>query len=90
VTIVLEHIPHGGSEQLENIVAVMERVPLPRFHLESSHAKLKRGYDPWGETLDRLGSQGGYDGMITLEVFSPQKEYLLLSRDMLRRWWGEA
>jgi len=31
-----------------------------------------------------------YDGTITLEVFSPQKEYLLLSRDLLRRWWAEA
>jgi hypothetical protein len=31
----------------------------------------------------------GYDGTITLEVFAPQQEYLLLSRDLLRRWWGE-
>jgi sugar phosphate isomerase/epimerase len=29
-------------------------------------------------------------GTITLEVFAPQKEYLLLSRDLLRRWWAEA
>jgi hypothetical protein len=28
--------------------------------------------------------------VITLEVFSPQKEYLLLSRDLLRWWWAEA
>ena len=26
VTVVLEHIPFGGSEQVENIVAIMERV----------------------------------------------------------------
>ncbi len=29
----------------------------------------------------------GYDGTITLEVFAPEKGYLLLSRDLLRRWW---
>jgi sugar phosphate isomerase/epimerase len=128
VTVVLEHVPHGGSEQLENIVAIMERVPLLRFHLDSGHAKLERGYDCWEEYLDRLGSRlqhvhlsendgtadqhlplgasaqhttnwpqhigklkaTGYDGTITLEVFSPHKEYLLLSRDLLRKWWAEA
>src|SRR5215471_16948231 len=55
VAIVLEHVPHGGSEQLENIVAIMERVPLLRFHLDSGHAKLERANDRWEEYLDRLG-----------------------------------
>ncbi len=128
VTIVMEHIPHGGSEQLENIVTIMEKVPLLRFHLDSGHAKLERRQDRWNEYLDRLGHKllhvhlsendgtadqhlppgaaprsttdwpqhvkklkgTGYDGTITLEVFAPQKEYLLLSRDLLRRWWAEA
>src|SRR5438093_903838 len=45
VTIVLEHVPHGGGEQLENIVTLMDCVPLLRFHLDSGHAKLERGYD---------------------------------------------
>jgi sugar phosphate isomerase/epimerase len=126
ITIVLEHIPFGGSEQLENIVVIMNRVPLLRFHLDSGHAKLERGYDRWDEYLDRLGHKllhvhlsendgtadqhlplgaaprsttdwpehikrlkaTDYDGTITLEVFAPQKEYLLLSRDLLRQWWG--
>jgi sugar phosphate isomerase/epimerase len=128
VSIVLEHIPQGGVEQLENIAAIMERVPLLRFHLDSGHAKLERGYDRWDEYLARLGprllhvhlseNDGtadqhlplgaaprsttswpehvkklkaiGYDGTITLEVFAPRKEYLLLSRDLLRRWWDDA
>jgi sugar phosphate isomerase/epimerase len=128
MTIVLEHIPSGGREQLENIAAIMEQVPLLRFHLDSGHAKLERGYDRWQEYLARLGPRlrhvhlsdndgtsdqhlplgaaprsttdwpqhlnqlkaTGYDGTITLEVFAPQKEYLLLSRDLLRRWWNEA
>jgi sugar phosphate isomerase/epimerase len=127
VAVVLEHIPYGGSEQLENIVAIMDRVPLLRFHLDSGHAKLERGYDRWHDYLERLGQKLlhvhlsendgtsdqhlplgasshqttnwpehlqklkaiGYDGTITLEVFSPHKEYLLLSRDLLRKWWAE-
>jgi sugar phosphate isomerase/epimerase len=128
VAVVLEHVPHGGHGQLENIVGIMERVPLLRFHLDSGHAKLERGYDRWEEYLGRLGHKllhvhlsendgtadqhlplgaaprsttdwpqhvqrlkaTGYDGTITLEVFAPHREYLLLSRDLLRRWWGEA
>jgi sugar phosphate isomerase/epimerase len=144
ITIVLEHIPHGGSEQLKNIVAIMDGVPLLRFHLDSGHTKMDRmplrrihpymysepvlepGYDRWDEYLDRLGPKllhvhlsendgtadqhlplgaaprsttdwpqhvkklkaTGYDGTITLEVFALHREYLLLSRDLLRRWWA--
>ena len=32
----------------------------------------------------------GYDGTITLEVFTPDKSYLAYSRDLLRRFWNEA
>ena len=128
MTVVLEHIPHGGGEQLESIVEIMGRVPLLRFHLDSGHAKLERGYDRWEEYLDRLGTRlrhvhlsendgtadqhlplgaaprsttdwpqhvkklkaTGYDGTITLEVFALHREYLLISRDLLRRWWEDA
>ena len=31
----------------------------------------------------------GYDGTITLEVFSEDHSYLAYSRDLLRRWWDE-
>jgi sugar phosphate isomerase/epimerase len=128
VTIVLEHIPHGGGDQLENIRTILERVPLLGFHLDSGHARLERGYDRWDEYLAKLGPKlrhvhlsendgtgdqhlplgaaarnaidwpkhllklkaTGYDGTITLEVFTPQREYLLLSRELLRKWWAEA
>ena len=43
----------------------------------------------WPKHVKKLKTTG-YDGTITLEVFAPQKEYLLLSRDLLRRWWAEA
>lgn len=32
----------------------------------------------------------GYDGTITLEVFTPDRQYLAYSRDVLRRIWSEA
>jgi hypothetical protein len=32
----------------------------------------------------------GYDGTITLEVFSPDRHYLEYSRDLLRRTWEES
>lgn len=128
VTIVLKHVPHGGEQQLEQFLDIMERVPLLRFHLDSGHAKLERSYDRWDEYLDRLGDkllhvhlsendgtvdqhlslgasprgatnwphhisklkETGYDGTITLEVFSPEREHLLLSRDLLKRGWDQA
>jgi len=128
LTIVLEHVPSGGPDQLDNFVAIMERVPLLRFHLDSGHAKVERQADCWNEYLARLGHKlahvplsdnngkadqhlslgatpcgstdwpehirqlkaTGYDGTITLEVFTPYKEQLLLSRDLLRKWWDEA
>ena len=32
----------------------------------------------------------GYDGTITLEVFSPDRHYLMYSRDLLRRTWDQC
>jgi sugar phosphate isomerase/epimerase len=45
-----------------------------------------RSTTDWPRHVRRLKA-AGYDGTITLEVFAPEKEYLLLSRDLLRRWW---
>jgi sugar phosphate isomerase/epimerase len=35
MTVVLEHAPFGAGEQLEDVVAIMDRVPLLRLHLDS-------------------------------------------------------
>ena len=40
----------------------------------------------WPQHVKKLKA-AGYDGTITLEVFAPHREYLLLSRDLLRKWW---
>jgi sugar phosphate isomerase/epimerase len=128
VTIVLEHVPFGGANQLELIDGILQNVPPLRFHLDSGHAKLERGHDRWDDYLHWLGSKlahvhlsdndgtadqhlplgaiprsttdwperigklkaSGYDGTITLEVFAPEREHLLLSRDLLRKWWDEV
>lgn len=128
VTFVVEHVPPGGRNQLENLVEILNQVPLLRFHLDSGHAKLEASHDRWYEYLDRLGNKllhvhlsdndgtadqhlslgasprssinwpehirklkaTGYDGTITLEVFSPYREHLLLSRDLLGKWWEEG
>ena len=42
---------------------------------------------PWALGLLK---KAGYDGTITLEVFTPDREYLRYSRDALRRIWDSA
>ena len=43
----------------------------------------------WPQHIQKLKATG-YDGTITLEVFSPEKENLLVSRDLLRKWWDST
>jgi sugar phosphate isomerase/epimerase len=43
----------------------------------------------WPARIKRLKA-GGYDGTISLEVFGPERAYLLQSRDLLRQWWAAA
>ena len=48
-----------------------------------------RSTTDWPEHIRKLKASG-YDATITLEVFAPEKEHLLLSRDLVRKWWNEA
>ena len=48
-----------------------------------------RSSTDWPKHMKKLKA-AGYDGTITLEVFANDREYLLLSRDLLRRWWTAA
>jgi sugar phosphate isomerase/epimerase len=43
----------------------------------------------WPARIARLRASG-YDGTISLEVFAPERAYLLQSRDLLRAWWEAA
>lgn len=55
---------------------------------EDLHLPLGAGTIPWKKIISRL-KKSGYDRTITLEVFSPDRRYLLFSRDKLRELWGE-
>ena len=46
-----------------------------------------RSTTDWRERIRKLKASG-YDDTITLEVFAPEREHLLLSRDLLQKWWG--
>ena len=41
------------------------------------------------EKVIPLLKKSGYDGTITLEVFSPDRRYLLFSREKLKEIWEE-
>lgn len=53
------------------------------------HLPLGAGVIDVAEHLRALKASG-YDGTITLEVFTPDRHYLTYSRDQLRRLWDEA
>jgi len=55
---------------------------------EDLHLPLGAGTVPWKKIIPRL-KRSGYDGTITLEVFSPDRRYLLFSREKLRELWEE-
>jgi len=128
IKVLLANASHGGHQQLDSILAIMDEVRLLSFQLSSGHAKLDFEHDRLDDYLNRFGSRlthvqlsdtngsadqhlplgsvprstinwpqhirqlkrSGYDGTITLKVFSPEHEYLLLSRHLLQKWWREA
>jgi sugar phosphate isomerase/epimerase len=55
---------------------------------EDMHAPLGVGNVDVRHTVEAL-KRCGYDGTITLEVFTPDRHYLAYSRDVLRRAWDE-
>ncbi len=53
------------------------------------HLPLGAGTMDWARHVKTLKASG-YDGTITLEVFSPDRHFLEYSRDMLRRTWDQG
>jgi sugar phosphate isomerase/epimerase len=51
------------------------------------HLPLGCGSIEWDKIVG-IVKNSGYDRTITLEVFSYDRDYLLLSRDKLKRWWA--
>jgi sugar phosphate isomerase/epimerase len=53
------------------------------------HLPLGTGNVPLNEAIGAL-KRCGYDGTITLEVFSPNRDYLRMSRDLLLKAWNDV
>lgn len=53
------------------------------------HIPLGAGLIPWDKVIASI-KRHGYDGTITLEVFSKDKRYLLASREKLIELWGSG
>jgi sugar phosphate isomerase/epimerase len=53
------------------------------------HLPLGAGRSKWRQAIKWL-KRANYDGTISLEVFTPDIEYLVLSQQKLRQWWAEG
>jgi sugar phosphate isomerase/epimerase len=53
------------------------------------HLPLGAGTIDWPTVVRRLHA-GGYDGTVTLEVFSAERRHLLTSLELWRAWWRAA
>jgi sugar phosphate isomerase/epimerase len=85
-------LDHNSADEL--ITAYGSR--LRHVHLHDNkggtydlHAPLGTGTVDIPHCLRSL-KQSGYDGTITLEVFTPDRHYLEYSRDVLRRLWSQS
>lgn len=87
----------GGADMFEAYLARLGR-RLMHVHLSENDGSrdqhLPLGAVPklrvdWPGRIARLKASG-YDGTISLEVFAPERAYLLQSRDLLRTWWETA
>jgi len=56
---------------------------------QDDHLPLGCGNINWEEIITIL-KKFGYDGTITLEIFSSDRDYLLLSREKLLNWWNSS
>jgi sugar phosphate isomerase/epimerase len=87
----------GGVDMFETYLERFDR-RLMHVHLSENDGSrdqhLPLGATPkvkidWPARIARLKASG-YDGTISLEVFAPERAYLLQSRDLLREWWEAA
>jgi sugar phosphate isomerase/epimerase len=83
-----------GGDKLEGL---LDRLGSRLVHVHLSdnrgnnddHMPLGAGRVDWPRAI-RLLKQHGYDGTITLEVFSQDRDYLLLSAQKVRAWWRDV
>ena len=85
----------GGTNRTERLLE--EFGPrLAHVHLsvnrggdQDLHLPLGAGTIDWKHVV-RLLKRAGYDGTVTLEVFSREREHLRVSRRLWLEWWSEA
>ncbi|MDW8146257.1 MAG: sugar phosphate isomerase/epimerase [Roseiflexaceae bacterium] len=53
---------------------------------DDDHMPIGAGKIDWQQTI-RLLKRAGYDGIVTLEVFDQERDFLLLSAQKVRSWW---
>ncbi len=84
----LSTIPHNAEKILDAYGDRLRHVHLHdnRGGSEDLHLPLGTGNIDVADSA-RILKRCGYDGTITLEVFSPDRRYLALSRDLLRTVW---
>ena len=56
---------------------------------EDLHLPLGAGMIDWSQSIALLKG-AGYDGTVTLEVFSREREHLRVSRRLWLKWWSEV
>ena len=85
-------VPHNTTEEI--LIAYGSR--LRHVHLQDNRGGLEDLHLPLGagnvdvpRTIRAL-KRCGYDGTITLEVFTPDRHYLTYSRDVLRKMWDQV
>jgi sugar phosphate isomerase/epimerase len=88
-------VGHCNINQKKNLTeAFFEKFGDNIIHLHLSdnkgryddHLPLGCGNIEW-EKIIKIIKRFGFNRTITLEVFSPDRDYLLLSRDKLKNWW---
>ncbi len=85
---------HVGGDRIEGLIKAFSK-RLVHVHLSDNrgqsddHRTLGDGWIDWPRAIGLI-RQTGYDGTITLEVQSPDRDYVLLSKQKVEQWWAEA
>jgi sugar phosphate isomerase/epimerase len=82
--------PNRTDELLAAFAARLRHVHVSdNFGVDDLHLPLGAGSIDWPAIVASL-KRAGWDGTVTLEVFSPQRAHLETSRQLWREWWDAA
>jgi sugar phosphate isomerase/epimerase len=83
---------HLGGERTEELLAAFgERLAhvhvSDNFGVDDLHLPLGAGSIVWADVVSEL-REVGYNGTVTVEVFSPELRHLEISHRLWRQWWS--